>query len=82
MKITNNNPVIPPDQQAIERDSSRAAQKPVQHEDRVELSNTAGVTDPSRAGRIEQLSAAVKNGTYKVSPEDIASSIIDEMLGK
>ncbi len=82
MKISNNTPVIPPDQRAIERDSERAAQKPVQQEDRVELSNSAGVSDPSRAARIEQLSAAVKNGTYNVSPEDVAGSIIDDMLGK
>ncbi len=82
MRITNNTPITPPDSSTIQRDSDRAQHKPVQSEDRVELSNALATSDPARSARIEQLSAAVRNGAYRVSPEDIASSIIDEMLQK
>jgi anti-sigma28 factor (negative regulator of flagellin synthesis) len=38
--------------------------------------------DPARSARIEQLQAQVQQGAYRVPAEDIAHSIVDDMLGE
>jgi flagellar biosynthesis anti-sigma factor FlgM len=47
--------------------------------DHVQISDMAAqlATDPQR---LAQLQAAVANGTYKVSPSQIANSMIDQMM--
>jgi anti-sigma28 factor (negative regulator of flagellin synthesis) len=40
-----------------------------------------GASDAARSARIEELRARVQQGAYRVPAEDIAHSIVDDMLG-
>lgn len=84
MKIDNSPVVPPPDASPVRKGPARARQNPAPSEDRAELSGppAAGVSDASRSARIEQLSAQVQQGAYRVPAEDIAHSIVDDMLGR
>ncbi|HTP85651.1 MAG TPA: flagellar biosynthesis anti-sigma factor FlgM [Bryobacteraceae bacterium] len=83
MKIDNSRGVTPPESGNVRKSPARE-EKPVgRPEDRVELSHQSrtAAQDLSRAACIEQLRAQVENGNYHVPAEDIAHSIVDEMLG-
>ena len=84
MKIDNSHPVPPPDASQVRKGPARAEQNRPPSEDRVELSGPSANTasDASRSARIEQLRAQVQQGAYRVPAEDIAHSIVDDMLGE
>jgi anti-sigma28 factor (negative regulator of flagellin synthesis) len=52
--------------------------------DLVELTSpvAGSVSDSSRSARIEQISTRVQQGTYRVSADDIAAGIVNDMLGE
>ena len=83
MRIDNSHFVPPADAEPLRKTPARAAQSTPPSEDRVELSGpstTAGY-DPSRSARIEELTAQVQQGTYRISDEDLARGIVNDMLG-
>jgi anti-sigma28 factor (negative regulator of flagellin synthesis) len=84
MKIDNSHVVIPPDASPVRKGPARARQSPAPSEDRVDLSGppAASASGAARSARIEQISARVQQGTYRVPAEDIAHSIVDDMLGE
>jgi anti-sigma28 factor (negative regulator of flagellin synthesis) len=84
MKIDSSPAVPPPDASQIRKGPARAQQNPAPLEDRAELSGppAASVSDASRSARIKQLGAQVQRGAYRVPAEDIARSIVDDMLGR
>ncbi|HTP88025.1 MAG TPA: flagellar biosynthesis anti-sigma factor FlgM [Bryobacteraceae bacterium] len=56
--------------------------------DRVDLSGasslialSAGIVSPARQSKIAALTAQVQNGTYNVDPAQVASAIVNHMLG-
>jgi anti-sigma28 factor (negative regulator of flagellin synthesis) len=83
MKIDNSHVVTPPDASPARKAPARAEQSPASSGDRVELSGPPAIaaSDAARSARIEQLSAQVGQGTYRIPAEDIAQSMVDEMLG-
>jgi anti-sigma28 factor (negative regulator of flagellin synthesis) len=84
MKIDNSPVVTPPDASPVRKGPARAEQTPAPSGDRAELSGppATAALDPARSARIEQLQAQVKQGAYRVPAEDIAHSIVDDMLGE
>ena len=54
--------------------------EPRQSTDRIDLSQLAETVSSPDPRRLEQLRLEVQNGTYKVSAEAIAKSIVDEHL--
>jgi anti-sigma28 factor (negative regulator of flagellin synthesis) len=83
MKIDNSHVVPPPDARPVRRSPARAEHNPAPSGDRAELSGTpaTGASDAARSARIEELRARVQQGAYRVPAEDIAHSIVDDMLG-
>ena len=66
------------------KSSATTAQKQLGSVDRVELSSaaTGNVSNISRPARIEQIRTQVQEGTYRVSADDIAAGIVNDMLGE
>jgi anti-sigma28 factor (negative regulator of flagellin synthesis) len=73
MRISNTN-VVQPSESSIRATPG----KPPQREDQVRLSSSTLVL--SDQGKVERLAASVSAGTYRVSPFQIAGSMIHEML--
>ncbi len=83
MRIDNNNSLTPLTGAENPMKQERASSVPAQaeqREDKVELSDAAHISDPDRAPRIEELRLKVQSGEYKVSAEDIARRMVDEMI--
>jgi len=61
----------------------RSEPGPANRSDQVQLSQlpSSAAADASRSARIAELGIQVQNGTYRVSAEDVAKSIIDDALG-
>ena len=84
MKIDNSHGATPPDAGQTRKPPVRAEQNTAQPGDRVEVSQrplATAVQDAARAAQIEQLRTQVQNGTYRISADDIARGIVDDMLG-
>ncbi len=84
MKIDNSRGVPPPDSAQVRKAPVREEKGAGHPEDRVELTNQARIAadDTSRTARIEQLRTQVRDGTYRVEPEELAHSIVKDMLGE
>jgi len=82
VKIDNSHNV-PPLEPAPLRKSPGQAESNAAASDQVRLSRlpSAATVDASRSARIEELRDQVQQGSYRVSAEDVARSIVDEMLG-
>jgi anti-sigma28 factor (negative regulator of flagellin synthesis) len=80
---TNSQTVAPPGASPVRKSPTRAEQIPAPSGDQVELSgpSASAAPDVGRSERLERLRAQVQQGTYRVPAEDIASSIVDDMLG-
>jgi len=83
VKIDTNRPVQAADPGPVRTSPARTDRTAAPIEDHVELSGPSATTatDPARVARIEAITVQVQQGTYKVSAEDIARGILDEMLG-
>ena len=75
----------PPQAPATERtgqatEQAGKARDRVQSSDQVDISQLAHTLTSSDPARIEQLRLSVKSGAYRVQPDVVANSIIDEHL--
>jgi len=66
------------------KSSDTSAQNQFASVDHAELSSpaTLSVSDSSRSAQIEQIRARIQQGTYRVSADDIAAGIVNDMLGE
>ncbi len=80
MRINNNSPATPiagtENAQRQERIGSDKSARP----DQIQLSNVASASAGAHSDKIENLKLRVSNGSYRVSADQIAGSIVDEMM--
>ena len=83
MKIDNSRNVPPPEPAPLRKSPARAESSADSAADHVQLSRLPSATtvDASRSTRIEELRMQVQQGAYRVPAEDVARSIVDEILG-
>ena len=83
MKIDHSRNVAPPEPATPRKSATRAESSPAVASDQVQLSQLPGAAsiDASRSARIEELRLQMQQGSYRVSAEDVARSIVDDMLG-
>jgi len=84
VKIDNSHNIPPLEPTPLRRDPARAESSPATAPDEVQLSllPSTGTVDASRSSRIEELHLQVQQGSYRVPAEDVARSMVDEMLGE
>ena len=80
MRVNNNGPLMPTGDTAnrVERSQSSASAPA----DKIQLSRAAVSAATSQTEKIAALRVQVANGTYRVSSEAIAGSMINEMMGE
>lgn len=83
MKIDNSRNVPPPEPAPPRKSPAHAESNAAARTDQVQLSRlpSAATVDASRSARIEELRNQVQQGSYRVPAEDVARSMVDEMLG-
>jgi anti-sigma28 factor (negative regulator of flagellin synthesis) len=80
MRINNNIPPISVGGADPNKRADRAAADKGAQNDQIQLSSVAHSAAASQADKLESLRIRVANGTYRPSADEVAGSMIDEML--